>query len=262
VPTQAQGRAIIEPYRWLAEYYDDLFGTFRSPIDSAREKILRRILPRIHSACDLACGTGSTALSLARRGLQVYGVDLSPTMCEAAQKKAAQQRLPIHVLQGDMRAFHLPRRIDLVTCEGDAVNHLSHHSDLQAVAASVACSLKPGGHFFFDVNNLKGFKRYWKGTVWLEKPGVVVVMRNGHDMAERKAWSDIEWFIQEGKLWSRNHEYVEEICWTPSEIRRALVSAGFESLKSFDAAPFYKDNAMVTPGCRTIYLARLGRQLN
>jgi hypothetical protein len=52
----------IRPYRWLAEYYDELFLPFRSPIDAARERLLRPIFPGVQSACDLACGTVFAAL--------------------------------------------------------------------------------------------------------------------------------------------------------------------------------------------------------
>jgi 2-polyprenyl-3-methyl-5-hydroxy-6-metoxy-1,4-benzoquinol methylase len=74
----------IKPYRWLARYYDEIFASFRLPIDSARKRALGRILPQVRAACDLACGTGATALDLARQGIKVYAVDLSPLMCQAA----------------------------------------------------------------------------------------------------------------------------------------------------------------------------------
>ncbi len=68
----------VPPYRWLAQYYDEVFAGFRDPIDAARDRVLGPILPRVATACDLACGTGATALDLARRGIRTYAVDLSP----------------------------------------------------------------------------------------------------------------------------------------------------------------------------------------
>ena len=81
-------------------------------------------------------------------------------------------------------------------------------------------------------------------------------MRNGHNRKGAKAWSAIEWFIRHGKLWRREHERVEEICWTAVEIRRILEKTGFEGLRSWDAAPFFETNPHVGPGCRMIYLVR------
>ena len=188
------------PYKWLAEYYDQLFSPFRSPIDAARQRVLSRILPQVTSACDLACGTGTTALALALKGIKMFAVDLSPIMCRLAREKAHRARLPLRVICADMRNFWLPEPVDLITCESDALNHVPRKADLRTVAKAAARALKPGGYFFFDVNNRSGFERYWSSTLWAERPGVIAVMRNGHDSKHDKAWSEIEWFIQEGAL--------------------------------------------------------------
>lgn len=247
---------IAKPYRWLARYYDELFSAFRTPFDVARELLLGRILRQVQIACDLACGTGTTALILARRGITTYAVDLSPLMCRLAREKAERARLPVRVLRADMRSFRLPQAVDLTTCECDALNHLPRRVDLRKVAVAVARATRPGGYFFFDVNNSLGFRRYWSGTIWIEKPHAVVVMRNGHNPRADKAWSDVEWFIRDGSYWRRKHERVEEVCWSSGEVRRIFREAGFEWMRAWDAATFFKGNPLVGPGCRTFYLAR------
>jgi SAM-dependent methyltransferase len=251
--------SFIRPYRWLAQYYDELFSPSRFPIDAARERVLGQILPHVETACDLACGTGTTALNLARKGINVYAVDLSPMMCHLARKKARCARLPVSVLRADMRGFRLPEPVDLITCEYDALNHVPRKADLRMVAKAVEGALRPGGHFFFDVNNSLGFERYWSATVWIEKPTVAVVMRHGHNRQADRAWTDIEWFIRDGSCWRRHHERVEEVCWDSDEIRCIFQATGFDRLRAWDAAPFFKDNPLVGPGCRTIYLARKSR---
>lgn len=251
--------AIVKPYRWLAQYYDRIFSSFRSPIDAAREHVLSRIVPRVDSACDLACGTGATAVVLARKGIAVYAVDLSPRMCRLARQKAERAGLPIRVIQSDMRTFRLPRAVDLITCEYDALNHVPRRTDLRKVAKAVAQALRPGGHFYFDVNNWLGFERYWTGTVWFEKTGVALLMRNGHNREANRAWSDMDWFVRHGKLWRRYRERVEEVCWDAGEIRLTLQQAGFDRVRAWDAAPYFGDNSFIKPGCRTVYLARKAR---
>jgi SAM-dependent methyltransferase len=247
---------MIQPYRWLAHYYDEIFSSSRLPIDRARERILGGILSRVECACDLACGTGTTALQLARGGIVMYGVDRSPHMCRLAREKAQRAGLALRVIRSDMRSFRLPQAVDLITCEYDALNHVPQRADLRKVARAVKRALRPGGYFFFDVNNSLGFKRYWTGTVWIEKPRVVLVMRNGHNRQANRAWVDVEWFIRDGALWQRKRERVEEVCWTSDEIRHTLCEAGFDWVRAWDAAPFFKDNPSFRPGCRTIYLAR------
>ena len=186
----------------------------------------------------------------------MYALDLSPLMCRLARQKFARAQLPIHVLQADMRNFRLPEPVDLITCEFDALNHVPRKADLCTVAKAVERALRPGGYFFFDVNNAPGFKRYWSGTVWFEKPAVAVVMRNGHDRQANRAWIDLEWFVRNRRCWQRHHERVEEVCWNSAEIRRKLAAAGFDRIRAWDATPFFKGHRLIRPGCRTVYLAR------
>jgi SAM-dependent methyltransferase len=249
-------RTGVAPYRWLAEYYDRVFTAQHPWVETARREILGAILPGVESACDLACGTGTTALNLARRGIRMHAVDLSPGMCRAVRRRAREGGLPVRVRRADMRSFHLPRPVDLVLCELDALNHLPRKSDLDRVAAAVARALKPGGFFFFDVNNRLGFETYWKGSFWLEKPGLVLAMNNGNDARNDRAWSDCEWFVRQGRLWRRHRERVEEVCWSRAEITAALRANGFDRVRVWDSAPFMVGNPVVTRGCRSHYLAR------
>jgi len=252
--------ACVQPYRWLAEHFDRVFAGSRKFIEAAHHAIVEPILPQVRVACDLACGTGETALDLAGRGIRMYGVDLSPGMCRAARRKARERKLALPVIQADMRDFHLPEPVDLILSECDAINHLPRRSDLRRVSLAVARALNPGGWFFFDVNNLTGFEKYWQGNWWIEKPGIILAMRNGHNLKHRCAWSDCEWFVQEGRLWRRHHERVEEVCWTEDEIHEVLAAAGFARVQVWDATPFFKGDGITTEGCRSFFLARKRRQ--
>lgn len=253
------GTQAKRPYRWLAEYYDEFF-TFHLPwYEAARRRVLGRILPHLESACDLACGTGTTAVRLAGMGVKTLAVDLSPAMCRLARQKAQRAGVPLRVLRADMRSFRLPEPVDLVLCEFDALNHVPRKADLARVAGAVACALRPGGHFYFDVNNRLAFEKIWPGAWWIEKPGVALVMQGGYDRRHDKGWTNVEWFFREGSCWRRRHERIEQVCWTPAEIRHVLGEAGFDQLRAWDATPFFKNDPKIRPGCRTFYLARLRR---
>ncbi len=246
-----------KPYRWLAQYYDRLF-TFHLPwFEAARHRILSPILPHVEAACDLCCGTGTTALLLARRGIEMYGVDLSPTMCRLAREKARRAKLPLTVIHADMRDFRLPRPVDLITCEFDALNHVPRESDLAWVARSVSRALRPGGWFYFDVNNHRSFEKIWPGTWFTDQPDVALVMHGGCDRARKRGWTKVDWFCREGRLWRRHQEYVEQVAWSRAEMVKTLRAAGFGKVSAWDATLFIKgEHARIEPGCRTFYLAR------
>jgi SAM-dependent methyltransferase len=243
------------PYELLAVYYDRLFEPIRAPMGRARREILGDILNRAEAACDLACGTGTTAVELARRGIRMYAVDVSPQMCRLARRKAREAGVRMRVLHADMRNFRLQETVDLVTCEFDAINHVPRKADLDRVARAVARGLRPGGWFFFDVNNRLAFEKVWTGTWRHELPGVVLVMHGGFDRRRQKGWTNAEWFIRKGNCWRRTLERVEQVAWTATEIRQSLHHAGFSSIRSWDQAPFVRE-WKIAPGYRTIYLAR------
>lgn len=246
------------PYKLLAIYYDRLFEPLRAPMGRMRRHLLADIVRRADTACDLACGTGTTAVELARRGIRMYGVDASLAMCRLARRKARQKGVRLRVLHGDMRSFRLPEAVDLVTCEFDAVNHVPRKSDLDRMARAVARALRPGGWFFFDVNNQVAFEKAWAGTWRLGLRGVVLVMHGGYDRRRRKGWSKAEWFIRKGKNWQRTVERVEQVAWTTAEIRQSLRRAGFSTVRAWDQAAFARE-WRIFPGQRTVYLARKAR---
>ncbi len=249
---------VNSPYTILAEHYDDVF-VFANPWrEEARARILGPILKRAKSCCDLACGTGSTAVDLAKRGLKVYALDLSPAMCRLARRKALREHVAIEVIEADMRRFRLPEKVDLITCEFDALNHVPRKTDLALVARAAARALRPGGHFYFDVNTRLAFEEVWPLTWWVERPDLALVMHGDFDARSAKAWTTAEFFIRKDGLWERHSERVEEVCWEDDEIRDALTRAGFESIKSRDAVAFFGNDALVRRGHRTIYLARTG----
>ncbi|MGO8818048.1 MAG: class I SAM-dependent methyltransferase [Terriglobia bacterium] len=243
-------------YQLLARYYDQFF-TFHLPwYRHARRRLLHRILPQVRAACDLACGTGTTAIELARGGRKVYGVDLSPTMCRLAGAKARRAGSNVTILRGDMRTFRLPEPVDLITCEFDAVNHVPQKSDLAKVAKAVARALRPGGYFYFDVNNRLAFQKIWPGTSLFENRGAVMVMQGGYDPARDRGWTQIEWFIRQQGGWRRSRERVEQVAWTRAEVLEAFRTAGFRHVRATDAAALFRGNPGVRPGCRTFYVAQ------
>ena len=215
--------------------------------------MLGKILPRARTVCDLGCGTGRTALELARSGVRVFAVDLSPTMCRITRERARRAGLPIRVIRADVRRFRLPQRVDLVSCEFNVLNYLPRHSDLERVARAVARALRPGGYFYFDVNTprsleqLDGFRR------WSERKNFLVAWRGSVSPRRHRGALEVRWFVRDAKVWRRSQEHISMISWTPAEIRRALRRAGFARIRACPAARVRPAN---TPLLDTYYVAQ------
>ena len=62
---------------------------------------------------DLACGPGRHAVTLAKRGFRVTGVDLSPFLLRKARERARAENVDVEWVQEDMRRFVRPESFDL-----------------------------------------------------------------------------------------------------------------------------------------------------
>jgi SAM-dependent methyltransferase len=91
---------------------------------------------------DAGCGTGRVAMELARRGVDVAGVDLDPVMLTAARTKAP--ALPWAEADLADPALDLGRRFDLVVAAGNVMIFLAPGTEA-AVVAGLARHLVPGG---------------------------------------------------------------------------------------------------------------------
>src|SRR5215471_17840893 len=68
---------------YATEYFDELN---RKPFDCELLTRFAQSLPARARVCDIGCGPGHIARYLASRGLNVTGVDLSPTMVATARR--------------------------------------------------------------------------------------------------------------------------------------------------------------------------------
>ena len=89
---------------------------------------------------DAGCGTGRVGRELARRGLDVVGVDLDPAMLATARRKAP----GIDWRLADLATVDLTRSFDAVVMAGNVMIFLAPGSE-PAVVANIARHLRPGG---------------------------------------------------------------------------------------------------------------------
>lgn len=92
---------------------------------------------------DAGCGTGRVGIELARRGHDVVGVDLDPSMLAVARREAPD----LTWVRGDLGALGevaLGAPFDLVVCAGNVIPLLAAGTEPAAITA-LAATLRPGG---------------------------------------------------------------------------------------------------------------------
>lgn len=94
---------------------------------------------------DLGCGTGRVALHLARRGIDVTGLDLDPVLVGELETRAGAGNLTVKTIVGDVREIELAGGYRLVLAPMQLFHLLHSHQDRHACLAAVRGSLSPGG---------------------------------------------------------------------------------------------------------------------
>ncbi len=102
---------------------------------------------------DLACGTGTMAIHLAKLGYQVTGVDIVPEMIAWATQKATAGSVSIEWAVADARAFQLNKQFPFIYMLGNAFQHFLTRADIEALLARVREHLSPEGCFLFCTRN-------------------------------------------------------------------------------------------------------------
>ena len=92
------------------------------------------------SVLDAGCGTGRVAIELARRGVDVVGVDLDDALLTAARAKAPD--LSWHL--ADIATVQLARTFDVVVLAGNVMIFLTSGTEA-TVLANLRTHLAPGG---------------------------------------------------------------------------------------------------------------------
>lgn len=106
---------------------------------------------QVRNSLDLGCGTGVLCETLAEQGIEASGMDLSEGMIAIARENAPQ----LHYEVANMITYRPDKRFDLVTCTGDALNHIIRLDDIDLIFQNVYAYLEHGGYFIFDILNEK-----------------------------------------------------------------------------------------------------------
>lgn len=131
---------VYDVFGW--NYYPEIFG--QQLVQWLRQKGLR---PK--NAMDLGCGTGILCKLLRENGIRSDGMDLSEGMIRIARQRDPEGRYTV----ADMVTFRPAAGYDLVTCTGDALNHIAETADIATIFANVYSYTNPGGFFIFDILN-------------------------------------------------------------------------------------------------------------
>ena len=141
-------------YPFVAEFYDYVVP-YRDRQDVAFfvEMARRSEGPVL----ELGCGTGRVLIPTARAGVEIVGLDLSPSMLSVCREKLSREpqavQSRVQLVQGDMQQFDLGREFGLVTIPFRPFQHLITVEDQLSCLDSIHRHLADGGRLILDLFN-------------------------------------------------------------------------------------------------------------
>ena len=177
------------------------------------------------TAMDLACGTGVLCRILKDSGMEAAGMDFSSGMIGIARK--SNPDIPFEV--ADMITYRPKEQFDLVTCTGDAVNHIPELADVAKIFDNVYAYTAKGGYFVFDILNENEVST--SEPFEMDFTDSIRVWFQMTRPAEKQVNLKIRVY-EEGKL--QFEENIRETIHDPKVICDLLRSSGFEVVRCAD----------------------------
>jgi 2-polyprenyl-6-hydroxyphenyl methylase/3-demethylubiquinone-9 3-methyltransferase len=144
----------IQKFSELAHRWWDPTSEFR-PLHEINPLRLEWINARVSLAgkqvCDVGCGGGILAESIAKKGATVTGIDLSEKALKVADLHSLESGIKVRyeLIAAEELAAREAGQYDVVTC----MEMLEHVPDPSAIVQACAKLVKPGGHIFFSTLN-------------------------------------------------------------------------------------------------------------
>ena len=184
---------------------------------------------------DLACGTGSISVEMAKRGFDVIGVDSSIGMLNAARQKAFESGEQILLLNQSMDDLDLYGTVDCAVCVLDSINHLEDAEQVKRTFRMVSLFMNPGGAFAFDVNTLYKHKNILADNAFVyDFDELYCVWQNNYNEADGSVDISLDFFEEEDGAYYRSCEGFTEKAYELAEISKWLEEAGFEVIGVYD----------------------------
>lgn len=225
-------------YNRFAYLYDDLMNDvdYEKWVDYYF-KIFRRYGLEPKLGLDLGCGTGNLTTLLAKRGVDMTGVDSSADMLSVAGRKNTEES--ILYLNQNMTEFELYGTVDFIVSGLDCINYVTDKRDLMKVFRLANNYLEPGGLFIFDINTQHKLENVLGNNVFIiESENCFCSWQNEYDRRRKICDFYLTFFCNEGKHYSRFDEVHSERAYSIDEITAMLEKAGMKLLRVYDDRSF------------------------
>ena len=133
----------VTAQKLYAQLYDVRVQGWEGELDFYRELIVPSPLTA-QGVLEIACGTGRVAMQLAKDGVDVTGLDISPELLQMARGKSSGMA-NVHWVLGDLRTFEIGRKFGFIISPGHSFQFMTTPDDQVRCLEQIKRHLVPGG---------------------------------------------------------------------------------------------------------------------
>lgn len=193
------------------------------------------------SILDCACGIGTQAIGLARRGYTVTASDVSSAAVARARREAAQRGLVIEFSVADMRDLSAmaAREFDVVLAADNALPHLVEDGDLARALGQIKSRLRKGGLFLAtmrDYDTLIQSRPKFQPPAIYSDYGFRRIVHQVWDWQGDEYSVHLYITVETGRGWTAHHFVSRYRALQRADLFGALQAAGFKEIQLLDSA--------------------------
>ena len=190
------------------------------------------------SVLDAGCGLGRISVELALLGLDVTGVDIIQAELDAAKESAADEGVPLTLINADLRTFTSDKKFDCAVNLYTSLGYCDTIEEDMMILKSIAGALREGGTFILECTSRESAIKYWTPGEDFDRAGWHVHTEFG----VVGAWEGLrsKWVLTDDNGKKIEHEFVQRL-YSANDLCKRLVECGFSRAQvygDFDLSPY------------------------
>jgi len=236
-------------YNEISKYYDKIFTAGEEQLNFIKEaagKKEARIL-------DIACGSGTYSVALAKEGYKVTAVDIEEEMIRKLRDKADREKVNVEAFVCSMTELEekLTEKYQVVFCIGNSLVHLKNHEEIEDALRQMYNLTADDGIIIIQIMNYDriiklGLKEL--PTIINQEEGIKFIRKYDYKPELKKIDFNTTLIVKDGDNVKTFNNTVELLPLLSNELADIVEKAGFrryECYGDFKASPYKEDSYML-----------------